>query len=213
VVVRGVSDRAAERARPILGRIMEHGLPNAFGPQRFGRGGANPDKVRAWLRGEADPPRDRRARKLLVSALQAELFNALLARRLHAGHLSSPLRGDVMKVHASGGMFVAHDVEEVAERARRREVSPTGPIYGARMWWPEGEALALEEAVLAEAGLSRADLDRLRRDGQGSRRPLRVLPEDLAMELEGDVLTLSFVLDPGTFATALLAEVTKGDVS
>lgn len=211
VVVRGVVPDALERARAILEVVARDGLPNSFGPQRFGRGGANPRDALEWIEGSIPPPESGQRCKLLISSLQALLFNQVVQRRLEIGALTRALRGDVMKLHGSGGMFVADDPEAVTPRVQAREVSPTGPIFGARMWWPdEGtEAYGLEATVLADAGLTEEHLDRFRRDGSGSRRPLRVFPAELSVDLDGDSLVVSFALEPGAFATTLLAEVTK----
>lgn len=43
---------AQAELRRQLDRIGTHGLPNRFGPQRFGLGGSNLDVARAWGRGE-----------------------------------------------------------------------------------------------------------------------------------------------------------------
>src|SRR5262249_43071472 len=40
---------AAERARAIADALLARGLPNYFGAQRFGRGGANLELARSWL--------------------------------------------------------------------------------------------------------------------------------------------------------------------
>jgi tRNA pseudouridine13 synthase len=208
VTLRAVCDDAEARARAILERIAAEGLPNGFGPQRFGRDGRNVEQAREWIVGGRRPPRDKSRRMFLVSSLQAALFNRVVERRLADGGIRA-LDGDICKRHDSGGMFVAGAADEVAPRIAAREVSPTGPIYGARMWWPEGAAKALEEEILRDAGLDPDVLERFKKDGKGSRRPLRVFPEDVAWRTDGDALVLEFTLDAGSFATTLLAEVTK----
>ena len=57
------------------------GVPNAFGPQRFGRDGNNSDGSGLAQPGRSSGPKDRRERRLLFSALQSEFFNRVLARR------------------------------------------------------------------------------------------------------------------------------------
>src|SRR5437016_11246238 len=39
VLVRDVEPAAAERLTPLFDRLRQHGLPNFYGPQRFGQGG------------------------------------------------------------------------------------------------------------------------------------------------------------------------------
>ena len=46
---------------------------------------------------------------------------------------------------------------------------------------------------------------------RGERRALRVRLNDLAWSLDGSVLTLSFWLPPGSYATSVLREVVKAN--
>src|SRR5215510_11438806 len=71
ILVRGVEAPAREAAERRARELSGRGLPNRFGPQRYGRGGGNAELGRRLLRGEAGP-RDRRAARFLISALQAE---------------------------------------------------------------------------------------------------------------------------------------------
>ena len=65
-----------------LAAVRAHGVPNYFGPQRFGRDGYNLDRVQAWvLSGQA--PRGRTERGFALSAARSLIFNAVLARRKH----------------------------------------------------------------------------------------------------------------------------------
>lgn len=209
IVVRDVVPDALARARAIAARISRDGLPNSFGSQRFGAGGHNVEQALSWITGDGVRPKNKRKARLLVSSLQAELFNRVVAHRLDRGLLTRALAGDVMKRGDSGGMFVVTDPAGETERVARGEISPTGPIYGARMWWPEGEARDLEEGILAGAGLTRDDLDRFKKDGKGTRRPLRVFPGDLELKMDGDALVASFFLESGAYATTLMDEITK----
>src|SRR5262249_55265306 len=58
IQVRQIPKSEVQKAADQLGHIGQEGLPNAFGPQRFGRMGDNPDRARAWLTGRTAPPRD-----------------------------------------------------------------------------------------------------------------------------------------------------------
>lgn len=211
IVIRGVVDGAFERARVILDVIESDGLPNCFGPQRFGRGGRNVEEALAWIVGGRKKPRNRGRRKLLISSLQALLFNRLCQLRLERGLITQALLGDIMKVRETGGLFVAEDMEDVNSRARDGLISATGPIFGSKMWWPEAEAAELEASVLEAMDLTKEHLDGFKKDGRGSRRVLRVFPDEVALEEEGDTLIVSFCLDSGSFATTLIAELTKDE--
>ena len=78
---------------------------------------------------------------------------------------------------------MVEDVAREGERAARFEISATGPIFGTRVLTPTGAPLARERAALASLGL---DLDTLRPPRgmrlRGTRRSLRVRPEDATLE-------------------------------
>jgi tRNA(Glu) U13 pseudouridine synthase TruD len=95
-----------------------------------------------------------RRHRFYLNSLQSALFNHYLTERLQRGLLDDVLPGDVVKKHATGGIFTVEDVAAERPRAQRWEISATGPIYGSKMLPAQGEAAELEAAVLAEAGLT-----------------------------------------------------------
>src|SRR5262249_9526203 len=132
-------------------RLKELGLPNYYGPQRFGRD-AETLHLGMQLLGARLPDQDatvipkRRPspflKQLARSAVQSALFNHYLARRLEDGNLHKVLAGDVMAKVPFGGMFVAEDVEAEQARFDRREIVPAGPIFGRKTFAATGEAAA-----------------------------------------------------------------------
>lgn len=204
IVVRDVDEAQGEHARQALKRLEESGLPNRFGPQRFGFEGKNVERGVEVLRAKRLRG-DRRHATLMVSALQSEVFNRLLARR-DVGRL---LPGDIAVVHASGGLFQIDDPAGEEERLRSFVISPTGPIFGTKMKRPAGAVGELEQQVLDELGIG--DLRTLRPPRGlrlfGSRRALRIKPENLAATWHGSVLELGFELPAGSYATVLLEEL------
>lgn len=204
--VRGVDAALARRAEAASERLLATGMPNRFGVQRFGRDGDNAARGSALLRGERLRV-DRRTARLLVSALQAAVFNEVLRSR------PVPLErvevGDVARICESGGLFVVEDVERENARAARFELSATGPIFGRRVTSPTGRVAAREEKVLALLGIPPPDElrpppgIRLR----GARRPLRVRPEGLELERRSELVSLRFSLPSGSFATVLVEEL------
>lgn len=220
LVLRGVDPDRVAAARAVLEEAGRVGVPNAFGPQRFGRDGDNPTRALAWLAGKERGPRDRRDQRMLFSALQSLLFNEVLAKRVAAGTWASVLAGDVAKKHDSGGLFEVPlegpELDDAVARAAACAIAATGPMYGAKMRWPAGEPLAIERAVLDASELDDARLEALRSLGEGTRRSLRLEVKEMAVTDEaagtnptgaggkGSSIVLRFVLPKGGYATTVL---------
>lgn len=260
--------------RRVLDRLHRTGVPNYFGPQRFGNRGDTWKIGQALLRGDLaeaacliagrPSPEDtgavaearalfdagdyrgsadtwpsgfqecvsvargmmryrgdaERAVKslskktlgLYVSAVQSELFNRVLAERIR--EMDRLMDGDVAWKHENGAAFLVENAAVEQPRADRFEISPTGPMFGKRMKSPEHRAAALENEVLATAGMTLRDFPA---GGPfrctGGRRPLRFRPEQPAAvsgaDERGDFIEVSFSLSAGCYATSVLREIGK----
>jgi len=197
--------------RRVLGEIETRGLPNYYGEQRFGREGDNARRALRWVLGEARAPRGGFQRKMQMSALQSDLFNRFVAERVQSSTLGQVFAGEVMKKHDSGGLFIATDLEDTQARADAWEISPTGPMFGAKMRWPEGEALAREEALLQEVGLTLDDLGKWKRIAPGTRRFVRIPVPNIGVTVSDNTVDLEFTLPAGSYATILVREILKRD--
>jgi tRNA pseudouridine13 synthase len=208
--LRAVPPGRVDDVRRVVEALARDGIPNYYGEQRFGIANRNVDLARAWIVGGGRPPRDPFRRKLLVSALQAELFNTVLAERLANGLLATAIDGDLLRKEDTGGLYLESDLDVARARVEAWESSPTGPMFGARMRAPKGHAWERERRVLAAAGLDETHLERFARDGRGTRRVLRYRPAEVAVEVEApDVVRLRLVLPKGAYATIVLREITK----
>ncbi|MBM4358229.1 MAG: tRNA pseudouridine(13) synthase TruD [Deltaproteobacteria bacterium] len=208
ITLRDLNEAGRADVERRLDRVRAEGVPNAFGPQRFGRDGANPERALAWLQGKERPPRDKRERKLLFSALQSRAFNQVLARREAEGTWASILLGDLAQKHDSGGVFLVGEAEldDARRRATEGLISATGPMFGVKMRWPEGRAAELEREALGEMVDDPARLAAFASYGEGARRALRLWVDELTWTREGaDALVVSFVLTKGGYATTVLS--------
>jgi tRNA pseudouridine13 synthase len=201
----------AQFIRAKLEETARQGAPNLFGPQRFGRDGNNPTRALAWLGGKERGPRDRHEQRLLFSALQSLLFNQVLERRMADGTWTKVLPGDLAKKHDSGGLFlVPNEGSELADaeaRAAAMAISATGPMFGAKMRWPEGAVKDIEMDVLTKVIPDLTRLEDFRAYGEGTRRSLRmeVMEFKAADPDASGMLTVSFVLPKGGYATTVLS--------
>jgi len=200
------ADREALEAR--LGAIGTRGVPNAFGPQRFGRAQGNLRLAEAWFAGGRAPRRAERG--FALSAARSLIFNAVLAERIAAGDWEQAAPGDVVGLDGRNSWFIAEAGDSaLAERLATLDVHPTGPLWGRGEPPGHGPGAALERVVagrfsLYAAGLAGAGLEQ-------ERRALRVRVRDLAWHFGGDVLELSFELPAGAYATAVLRELVAVD--
>jgi tRNA pseudouridine13 synthase len=205
--VRGVEgDLPGLAAR--LDTIARQGVPDYFGPQRFGRDGGNLARARTWADTGA-APRDRGDRGFALSAARSAIFNAVLAERVRRGDWNHLLPGEAVMLDGRRSFFRAADIDAtLVARCEAMDVHPSGPLWGRGESPAQGESLALEAAVAA-AEPSLCAL--LAAEGlEHERRALRLPVRGLDWSLDGDLLTIAFELPRGAFATAVLHEIVRG---
>ena len=208
--VREADPDSPARAGAILQRLRVLGVPNYFGPQRFGNTGANAVRGAELVRdGRMRGPESIPIKRFLIAALQSLLFNHTLRLRLERGVYAGVLRGDVAKKHETGGIFVVEDALIESPRAAALEISATAPLYGRKVT-PVAlhDGRALEDEVLALAGLSWDGF----KDRHGDRRITRIVMGEANFQPTDDGYWLEFSLPKGCFATTILREVMKVDV-
>lgn len=199
---------AVERAQALLEALAAGGLHNYYGVQRFGAGARNLEPGLAALRGK------RRGSKgdLTLSAGQSALFNLYLARRIERGLGERVVVGDVLAKRETGGLFECRDAPTDQARLEAGELVITGPMFGSKTRSPSADtpAAALEAEILAEAGVTPAQLRRLGRRAPGTRRWMRIWPTQVEAReaAPGPGLALHFDLPSGSYATVLVRELT-----
>lgn len=213
-----------------LKAIGEFGMPNFFGFQRFGRDGDNYKTARAFLDGDTKI-RGKKMQTFLINALQSERFNAWLTKRLDISHLiggfkpneiakelgldtktvqtlkeqTHPfklLEGDLLCHYPHGKLFNAEDLTAESKRFSDKQISPTGLLSGYRSAHSSGYAFKIEEQYFEDIPAS------------GDRRYAWVFPEVESgrfVEEEGHY-ELSFYLPKGSYATALIEELTHDEL-
>jgi tRNA pseudouridine13 synthase len=206
IVVRdftGSPDVLAQR----LQHIATRGVPNYFGPQRFGHELGNLKRAVALFAGVQI--HDRFERGFALSAARSAVFNAVLARRTASGDWDRLQAGDVANLDGSNSIFDVESVDDLlADRCTALDIHPTGPLWGRGPLRSKGATYAVESLIGSEyqtlaQGLERADLDQ-------ERRALRIAVYDLEHRLEDARLTLCFRLGRGAFATTVLHELIAG---
>lgn len=213
--VRGTAVEDASLASRVAA-IEARGVPNYFGPQRFGRGGANLKRMSEDVR--ALKPAER---GFVLSAARSLVFNAVLAERVGDGSWERLEPGDLANLDGRASHFGVEAIDEALEaRSARLDIHPTGPLWGRGSPPSGGRVLELEQRVAA--GLSdacelvaRAGMDQERRSLRLAVRDLRWRREADSGEAdsgeadsgETDSIILEFRLSRGAYATAVLREV------
>ena len=190
-----------------LRRIAEQGVPDYFGPQRFGRAGSNLARARQWAAGER-APRDRSQRGFALSAARSAICNAVLAARVEQGTWNRLLPGEAVMLDGKRSFFRSTVIDAgLAARCTALDVHPSGPLWGRGESPATGEALEVEAPIVAGEPALCALLE-----AQGlehERHSLRLPVRNLDWHIDGDTLSLEFELPRGAFATSVLHEILR----
>ena len=189
-----------------LEQIRANGVPNYFGPQRFGHLGKNVEQGYRLLKKRARLQRNKRS--IYLSALRSFLFNQVLAERVRAGTWNTMINGELAMLDGTQSIFPCESVDkDIEERCKRLDIHPTGPMPGENGTQPMGETMELEQSVL-QNWVALTDLLKDQRV-QATRRALRLHPAEFEWCFKGSDLELAFVLQPGAYATTVLREIFK----
>jgi len=194
-------DAAALRWR----EITDRGVPNYFGPQRFGRDGGNIELARRLMAGEIEV-RDRALRGILISAARSFVFNDCIAKRIQQGTWDVPQDGEVFGFADNRSLVIPDNLRgDEFERVINGTLELTAPLWGNGELLSRGQVKAFEQSVAENsaeivAGLAQFNL-------QQERRVIRLKPESSELTWETDsTLVLRFDLPTGTYATTVLRE-------
>ncbi len=189
--------------------IARFGVPNYFGPQRFGREASNLARLTAMSAGGetvTPPPRAGRPDGFVLSAARSLIFNAVVGERVRQASWGTLEVGDVANLDGRGSVFpVAELTPDLPQRLVAQDLHPTGPMWGMGDLMSRGPVLALEQhlgAQLEAAGRFVSDAG-LRQE----RRSLRLRVRELSWQTDSRGVVLNFWLRSGSFATAVLREL------
>ncbi len=178
--------------------IARLGVPNYFGPQRFGRDASNLARLAAMAPGRPDG--------FVLSAARSLIFNAVLAERVREDSWGALRLGDVANLDGRGSVFAVNELTpDLPERVAGLDLHPTGPMWGTGELMSSGAIRELEERVAAPLAqvCQFACAAGLRQE----RRSLRLVARELAWEIDAEGVVLRFWLRSGSFATAVLREL------
>jgi tRNA pseudouridine13 synthase len=133
-----------------LRAIRAAGVPNYFGPQRFGRPGGNLRLAERLFSGERLPGHKR---SMAISSARSFLFNEVLSARVDAGTWNRIMAGEPVNLDGSGSFFVPTSIDdELISRLEAFDVHPTGPLWGAGDCGCSEETQDFERAACAADG-------------------------------------------------------------
>ena len=203
--IRNISGDHA-RLEQNLERVLNQGVPNYFGEQRFGH---HMDNLRqAELLFQRKGPRvSRHQRGLYLSAARSWLFNSVLSERVKQSNWDSYIPGDVLMLAGKSACFADDGSDELATRVTAHELHPTGPLWGEGDSMAQAECLALETRIVEKYELFTSGLENNRLTQE--RRALRLVVDNLQWQWMDEDLVLKFALSAGSFATVVLRELIK----
>jgi len=228
IALHHVPEAAAEKINKAAEEMVQKGIPNYFGYQRFG------EDSRSYLQGKMIAESGKKLKgskeKLLVAAYQSHLFNLWLAERIKlskvittyapeiaAKKLSYPetlvkvlakqpqffklFIGDLMLPYPYGKQHYLKDMLHGSKLFQEKKNAPTGLICGSHAPRSQSDAYHLEAPYDDE------ELSALK----GDRRFAWIWPKEVSTEYDRDThrLTIRFTLPKGAYATTFLEEIGK----
>lgn len=204
IVLRNVAGEKQETEQRLM-LIAQEGVPNYYGPQRFGHRAQNLVKAEQVLLANKKI-KNKFLRGIYYSTARAYLFNHVLSYRVESGYWNKALPGDAMQLAGSKSYFLIDDIdEEIKQRIIAHDIAPSGPLWGQGSMPIKGQALlslnkALEEHQPWCDALESFQLNL-------AFRPLVLCPREFKWQWQEQDLVLNFYLPAGSYATSVLREL------
>lgn len=186
--------------------IQTHGVPNYFGPQRFGHGMQNLTRAEDLFKTGKIRRLKPHQRSIHLSAARSWLFNCMISERITTGCYDQPVAGDVFMKADSNACFVSDIDDEITQRLQQHNIHLTAALWGEGESMASHDCLAIEKDVAAHYPLLASGLEAARLKQE--RRAIRLMPLNWQYSFEPDhSILLAFDLPAGTFATSVLREL------
>ncbi len=187
-------------------RVKQQGVPNYFGPQRFGHHMGNVTQAEDWFSGRRKI-NNKKMRGLLLSTARSHIFNTILAERIKTGYWLHPMTGDIVQLDQSHSWFPITEAEtaELNHRLNTFDLHLTAALWGDDELPVTDQCAEFEQHIADQFPLYQQGLaqHRLKHD----RRAMRLQVNDLQYQWDQDDLKLYFKLVPGAYATSVVREI------
>ncbi len=185
-------------------QVIENGVPNYFGAQRFGREGNNLSEARRWGRDNVRT-KNQNQRSLYLSTARSWIFNHIVSSRMNKGVLNTLIAGDIVSQSDKLIEIDEVNISGFQEELEAGKSALTAALAGDNALPTKEDALEIEQAVVdAESELMALIRgNRMRHD----RRDVLLRPLGLSFKVEDSMIELSFSLTSGSFATSIVREL------
>lgn len=209
ITIRHIEGDRSEVERHVT-QVQANGVPNYFGPQRFGNGMSNIQQVQDWFAASIKV-NNKNLRGLLISTARSHLFNLIVAHRIQNGIWQNVIDGDLLQLNNSHSWFPVRDATEaeVKRRLKEHDIHITAALYGEDDLQSYGKCAQLEHHIAAQFPIYHTGFKQHR--VLQDRRSVRCLPQALQFNWQDNCLTIGFKLKPGCYATAVLREIINLD--
>ncbi len=205
IIIREINgDKAQIEAN--IAFILENGVPNYFGPQRFGHDMGNIQKCQDWFSGSYKV-NSRNLKSLLISTARSHIFNCIVAKRIKDNHWNKTIQGDILQLNKSHSWFPLSDAtpEEISKRLKEFDIHITAAMFGENLVQSSGLCADLENYIAEQFPIYHQGFKKFRL--KQDRRAMRIYPIDFKYEWINENLLLNFKLLPGAYATGILREI------
>lgn len=211
-------------------QIIDQGVPNYFGEQRFGIDAGNIDKAKTMFgNGKLGSEqivgkkvKDKKKRGLYLSAARSFIFNQVVSERIKQQRFSCLQKGDVCMLAGTQSVFLVDEVDQTLNnRLIEKDIDITAPMWGAGELMTTDEPLILEQNIAEQQpefsqGLPRFGLKQERRRSRLTLANAKLSIEEQSIKEksieeknveQASKVILTFSLPAGSYATTILREL------
>jgi tRNA pseudouridine13 synthase len=167
----------------------------------------------------------RNLQMMFVHAYQSYIFNRILSERLRRGlPIHKPIEGDIVLPLDKSGVpdqdrpieVTSNNLGKATRNASEGKAFVSGILFGSESTFARGEMGEIERDLVGRENLSPDDFQIIglrEASSKGTRRELLAPAKEFVMTEEDDGMLFRFTLNKGCYATCLLREFMKADMS